>query len=74
MRNPRPGGRPEMKGPSDISDLLSGLKTKRVNIQKPGESKSTISVTELKEMKDTDLSGAKKIKTAFALGEKIISR
>jgi len=62
MRNPRPGGRPEMKGPSDISDLLSGLKTKRVNIQKPGESKSTISVTELKEMKDTDLSGAKKSK------------
>ena len=26
-------GRPEMKGPSDISDILSGLKTKTINIQ-----------------------------------------
>ena len=26
------GGRPEMKGPSDINDILSGLKTKSVNI------------------------------------------
>ena len=25
--------RPEMKGPSDISDILSGLKTKTINIQ-----------------------------------------
>jgi hypothetical protein len=29
----RSAARPEMKGPSDISDLLSGLKTKTVNIQ-----------------------------------------
>jgi hypothetical protein len=29
------GGRPEMKGPSDISDILSGLKTKTINIQEP---------------------------------------
>jgi hypothetical protein len=27
--------RPEMKGPSDISDILSGLKTKSINIQAP---------------------------------------
>jgi hypothetical protein len=27
--------RPEMKGPSDISDILSGLKTKTINIQSP---------------------------------------
>ena len=27
--------RPEMKGPSDISDILSGLKTKTINIQTP---------------------------------------
>jgi hypothetical protein len=26
-------GRPEMKGPSDLSDILSGLKTKTINIQ-----------------------------------------
>ena len=29
----RSSKRPEMKGPSDISDLLSGLKTKSINIQ-----------------------------------------
>lgn len=28
-----PPTRPEMKGPSDISDILSGLKTKTINIQ-----------------------------------------
>jgi len=27
--------RPEMKGPSDITDILSGLKTKTINIQQP---------------------------------------
>jgi len=31
----RSSKRPEMKGPSDISDLLSGLKTKTINIQQP---------------------------------------
>ena len=54
--------RAEMKGPTDINELLSGLKTKRVNIQKPSETKSTISVTELKEMKEADLSVPKKSK------------
>jgi len=54
--------RPEMKGPADINELLSGLKTKRVNIQKPAETQSTISITELKEMKDADLSVPKKSK------------
>jgi len=37
-RSPRPppsGGRPEMKGPSDINDILSGLKTKNVNMSPP---------------------------------------
>ena len=54
--------RPEMNGPSDISDLLSGLKTKTINIQqqKPVQQQyeepelmadsSTISISELKEM------------------------
>ena len=27
--------RPEMKGPSDLSDILSGLKTKKINISEP---------------------------------------
>ena len=46
--------RPEMKGPGDINEILSGLKTKRVNIQKP-DNKSTISVEDLKDMNSSDL-------------------
>jgi hypothetical protein len=53
--------RAEMKGPSDISDILSGLKTKTINIQEsvPQQSSSsmnydnnssTISISDLKEM------------------------
>ncbi len=43
--------RPEMKGPSDISDLLSGLKTKTINVssEKNDDAGSTVSITELKE-------------------------
>jgi hypothetical protein len=56
----RPGPpRPEMKGPSDISDILSGLKTKTINIQEtsqpqqqsqPVNDSSTISISDLKEL------------------------
>ena len=46
--------RPEMKGPSDISDILSGLKTKTINIQEQPQSNennnSTISISDLKEL------------------------
>jgi hypothetical protein len=58
--------RPEMKGPSDISDILSGLKIKTIEIQPPSNptpptpppsynqvninENSTISISELKEM------------------------
>ena len=54
--------RPEMKGPSDISDILSGLKTKTINIQEtstpapsmqqsqPQNDSSTISISDLKEL------------------------
>jgi hypothetical protein len=49
--------RPEMKGPSDISDILSGLKTKTINIQEPTQTSignqndsSTISISDLKEL------------------------
>ena len=48
--------RPEMKGPGDISDLLSRLKTKQVNIPQtqtvtPSEKNpSTISIQDLKEL------------------------
>lgn len=53
--------RPEMKGPSDISDILSGLKTKTINIQESSSpsqynnqeqmnDSSTISINDLKDM------------------------
>ena len=46
------GPRAEMKGPSDISDLLSGLKTKTIDIGANNDTKdsSTISIQELKEI------------------------
>ena len=46
--------RPEMKGPSNISDLLTGLKTKKVDVNPPTSNNnkdgSTISIQDLKEM------------------------
>jgi hypothetical protein len=36
-RSQRQAPRAEMKGPSDITDILSGLKTKTINIQEPLE-------------------------------------
>ena len=48
--------RPEMKGPSDITDILSGLKTKTINIQEPQQPQqqnndsSTISISDLKDL------------------------
>ena len=44
--------RPEMKGPKDINDLLSGLKPKNINIQNKKDSNSKISIQELKEISD----------------------
>ena len=56
-RQPPPqSSRPEMKGPSDLSDILSGLKTKTINIQEPSpqsqmaNDNSTISISDLKEL------------------------
>tara|TARA_B100001093_G_scaffold509447_2_gene573477 strand:+ start:19323 stop:20717 length:1395 start_codon:yes stop_codon:yes gene_type:complete len=43
--------RPEMKGPSDLGDILSGLKTKKINIGAK-DSNSVVSVSELDEMKN----------------------
>ena len=53
--------RPEMKGPGDISDILSGLKTKTINIQESSSQQqqsrptnnndsSTISISDLKDL------------------------
>ena len=53
MSRNMPPPRPEMKGPSDISDILSGLKTKNINIQEPTSqtnNDSTISISDLKDL------------------------
>jgi hypothetical protein len=53
-----PRTRPDMKGPSDISDILGGLKSKTINLNESKQDEgSVISLSELKEMKD-DLSAA----------------
>ena len=54
--------RREMKGPSDISDILSGLKTKTINLKEEKEG-STVSVQELNDLNNTDLSRRKKSKS-----------
>ena len=47
VRRPK---REEMKGPGNISDLLSGLKTKKVNIgSNDDDNNSVVSITELTE-------------------------
>jgi len=54
QQQPKSSRRPEMNGPSDISDILSGLKTKTINIQRPAEEQtgggSTISLSDMKEL------------------------
>ena len=42
--------RPEMKGPSNLDEILSGLKTKRINLKDKGETKSVASVEEIQEL------------------------
>jgi len=53
--------RAEMRGPTDISDILSGLKTKTINIQDPvnisttntnANENSTISISDLRDLQD----------------------
>ena len=48
---PQAPKRPDMKGPSDISDILGGLKSKTVHIDRD-EQGSTVSLSELQDMKD----------------------
>ena len=54
--------RPEMKGPSDLGDILSGLKTKKINISQSKDNSSVVSVSELNEMKNSVLEKPKKSK------------
>jgi len=56
----RSSRRPDMKGPGDITDILSGLKTKTINISEAppvnndnyseGNNNSTISIDDLKDI------------------------
>ena len=56
--------RKEMRGPSnqgqDLRDILSGLKTKKINLKENKSPGSTISVNELEEMNKTDMKRPKK--------------
>ena len=47
-------GRPEMKGPSELGDILSGLKTKKINISKQKDSNSVVSINDLSNMEDVE--------------------
>ena len=59
-RKPAESTRPEMKGPSDIGNILNGLKTKQINIQQPkNETSSTISISELKELSNEKMGQSK---------------
>lgn len=51
--------RPEMKGPTDLKDLLSGLKTKKINLKE--DNHSTVSIKEIEEL-NASLDGDKKVK------------
>ena len=53
QRPPQQNERPEMGGPSDLGDILSGLKTKSVDIQ--DKSESTISVEDAIKMKQNSV-------------------
>ena len=55
LRPPSIPSRAEMSGPSDIDHLLSGLKTKKINMEPPSNENSvpessTISISDLKDM------------------------
>ena len=39
-----------MKGPSDLDDILAGLKTKKINLKGQEDNKSVISVESIKEL------------------------
>ena len=58
---PKRSKRKEMKGPNNINDILSGIKTKKINVQK--DSDSTISISELREMKNDLMPQKSKRKT-----------
>ena len=59
--NQKSNMRPEMKGPDNITEILSGLKTKQINIQNT-DNTSTISIQELKELNNNKMPSRSKRK------------
>ena len=59
--------RPEMKGPSDLKDILSGLKTKKINLKE--DNNSTVSIQEIEEL-NSSLDGRKVKKSRRKISEK----
>lgn len=49
MKGPR-----ETKQPGDINDLLSGLKSKTIQVEKPKNNSSTVSISELKDLENSN--------------------
>jgi len=54
--------RPDMKGPSDLSDILNGLKSKTINLNEPEDHNSVVSLSELREMKEGLTPSPRKVK------------
>lgn len=52
--------RKEMRGPNDIRDILSGLKTKKINLSGKDEQKSTISIDDMNELNSNKLNRPRK--------------
>tara|TARA_B100000963_G_scaffold348556_2_gene356349 strand:+ start:26685 stop:28118 length:1434 start_codon:yes stop_codon:yes gene_type:complete len=52
--------RKEMRGPNDIRDILSGLKTKKINLSNKDEQKSTISIDDMNELNNAKLNRPRK--------------
>ena len=52
--------RKEMRGPNDIRDILSGLKTKKINLSGKDEQKSTISIDDMNELNNQKLNRPRK--------------
>ena len=59
--------RPEMKGPTDLKDLLSGLKTKKINLKE--DNQSTVSIKEIEEL-NSSLDGKRPKKSRRKISEK----
>ena len=53
----RSNKRPEMKGPSDIGDLLAGLKTKTINVQPPPMPSQRVSSQPMQQQQQQSMQG-----------------